>query len=258
VAQIDYSTVTEVTGSKVSAEQLQRMYTRYRFASEFCEGKEVLEVACGSGQGLGYLAKKARTVIGGDYDKNILRYAKEHYGGRISVRQLDAHSLPFADRSFDVVILYEAIYYLAEPEKFIKEAYRVLRGNGMLLVCTANKDRSGFNPSPYTYRYFSANELFKLLSQNGFSPVELYGDCPADEDSIKGKIVSVIKKAAVNLHIIPKTMKGKEFFKRIFLGKLIPLPPEITDGMADYTRPVHISHDAPNFEYKVIYAVATV
>jgi hypothetical protein len=51
-------------------------------------------------------------------------------------------------------------------------------------------------------------------------------------------------------------MKGKEFFKRIFFGKLIPLPPEIKDGMAEYIPPVPIPHDSPNFDYKVIYAVA--
>jgi hypothetical protein len=51
-------------------------------------------------------------------------------------------------------------------------------------------------------------------------------------------------------------MKGKEFLKRIFLGKLILLSPEITEGMAEYTPPVPISNDSPNSEYKVIYAVA--
>jgi ubiquinone/menaquinone biosynthesis C-methylase UbiE len=75
---------------------------------------------------------------------------------------IDAHNLPFDDKSFDVVILYEAIYYLEHPERFIEEARRVLRENGTLLICTANKDWSGFNPSPYTYKYFSAPELFLL------------------------------------------------------------------------------------------------
>jgi hypothetical protein len=55
---------------------------------------------------------------------------------------------------------------------------------------------------------------------------------------------------------MPKTMKGKEFLKRIFMGKLVPLPPEIQDGMAEYTPPAVISHTTTNRHYKVIFAVA--
>jgi SAM-dependent methyltransferase len=251
----DYTTVTEITGCNVTSEQLQRMYTRYRFASEFCEGKDVLEVACGSGQGLGYLAKKAKRVVGGDYDGKIVKCAKDYYKDRIEIRQLDAHNLPFDNKSFDVLILYEAIYYLAQPEKFVNEAYRVLRDNGVLIMCTANKDWSGFNPSPYTYKYFSAPELFELLKQNEFINVALYGDCPVKVNTFKDRIISAIKKAAVALNLIPKTMKGKELLKRLFMGKLIPLPPEIKDGMTEYTPPVTIPQDTPTTQYKVLFAV---
>jgi len=57
---IDYSHVTEVPGAKVSEEQTRRLFSRYHFAQHYCEGKDVLEVVCGAGQGLGCLAKKAR------------------------------------------------------------------------------------------------------------------------------------------------------------------------------------------------------
>ena len=114
----NYTIVTEVPGHRGSKEQLERLYQRYRFALQFCKDKEVLEVACGSGMGLGYLAKVAKKVIGGDIDKNILKYPIKHYSGRdkIELRQFDAQNLPFEDKNFDVVILYEAIYYLPEPE----------------------------------------------------------------------------------------------------------------------------------------------
>jgi hypothetical protein len=46
------------------------------------------------------------------------------------------------------------------------------------------------------------------------------------------------------------------FLKRIFMGRLIPLPPEIKDGMAEYTPPAVISHTTPNSGYKVIFALA--
>ena len=62
-------------------------------------------------------------------------------------------------------------------------------------------------------------------------------------------------KIAVALNIIPKTMKGKELLKRIFYGKLLPLPPEISGGMAEYIPPVTIPYDSPNFGYKVLYVV---
>ncbi len=57
---IDYTTVTEVPGNQVTQEQLERMFHRYCFASNFAEGKDVLEVACGAGLGLGYWPKRRR------------------------------------------------------------------------------------------------------------------------------------------------------------------------------------------------------
>lgn len=255
---VDYTTVTELPGCKASREQSERLYHRYRFASEFCKDKDVLEVACGGGIGLGYLAKIAKKVIGGDIDENNLKFAREHYKHRpnIELKILDARQLPFENDSFDVVILYEAIYYLIDPEKFISEAKRVLRNGGVLLICTANKDWSGFNPSLYSYKYFSAPELFDLLKTNGFVNITLYGDCPAKDKTIKDKITSYLKRMAVGLHLIPKTMKGKEFLKRIFFGELAPLPFEIYEGMAKYSPPTLIPYDSPNYDYKVLYVVA--
>src|SRR4030042_1503265 len=122
--ETSFVNVTEVPGLKASEEQLSRIYNRYRFASEYCNQKDVLEVACGAGLGLGYLSKFAKRVVGGDIDENNLRFAKEHYQSKenIEIKFLDAHNLPFEDKSFDVVILYEAIYYLEHPERFVEEA----------------------------------------------------------------------------------------------------------------------------------------
>jgi ubiquinone/menaquinone biosynthesis C-methylase UbiE len=253
----NYTTVTEIPGYKGSKEQLARLYQRYRFAQQFCIDKEVLEVACGGGMGLGYLAKVAKKVIGGDIDKNILKYPLKHYKGRkkIEIKEFDAQNLPFEDKSFDVVIFYEAIYYLTEPEKFVSEACRVLRDNGVLLICTVNKDWADFNPSPYSTKYFSAPELYSLLNQK-FSNVELFGAFPVSKKGIKNKIISCIKNTAITFNLIPKTMKGKAIFKRIFFGKLLTLPPEIEDGEFEYSAPVEISSDHPNYQYKVLFSEA--
>lgn len=252
---IDYTTVTEVPGNRVTHEQLERMYHRYRFAADFSEGKDVLEVACGAGLGLGYLAKKVKRVVGGDYTENLVKVAKDYYGERLPVLRLDAQFLPFRPKSFDVVILYEAIYYLAKPEEFFKEARRILRKNGLLLIATVNKDWAEFNPSPFSTRYFSVPELTELLKRGGFKP-EAYGAFSVLPKGAKDKVIATVRKVAVGLHLIPKTMKGKELLKKIFYGKLIPLKGEIEEGACEYTPPVSISADLSNDEYKVIYAVA--
>jgi ubiquinone/menaquinone biosynthesis C-methylase UbiE len=255
----DYLTVTELPGYKASREQIERLYHRYHFAHAFCRDNHVLEVACGAGMGLGYLEKVAKKVVGGDIDENILKFAQNHYKERnkIELMKIDAHKLQFPDKSFDVVILYEAIYYLAQATKFIEEAFRVLRKDGVLLICSVNKDWAEFNPSPFSTRYFSAPELHQLLNHK-FSDVKVYGAFPVRADTFKRKILSLMKRAAVKLHLIPKTMKGKEFFKRIFFGSLLSIPPEIKEELSEYVPPVSISVDSSNSSYKVIYAVARV
>lgn len=254
--QISFTSVTEVTGNQVSREQLTRMYTRYCFASGYCAGKEVLEVACGTGQGLGMLASKALKVTGGDCDPEIVSRACANYHDAIEIKQLDAQALPFSAESFDVVILFEAIYYLSRPDLFLEEARRVLKEDGILIIGTANRDCPGFNPSPYSRRYYSAHELHALLRQYGFR-AQLYADCPLMAEKPVAKITLALKKGAVKFNLMPKSMKGKEKLKRIFYGKLKQLPSELHEDLdIKYTAPVAIDATGPNREHKVIFAVA--
>ena len=110
----DYTIVTELPGYKAPREQRERLLQRYHFAAQFCTDKDILEVACGGGQGLGYLAHTANRVVGTDIDENNLQFARDNYNQRenITVTPMDAEKLEFDDQKFDVVILYEAIYYL--------------------------------------------------------------------------------------------------------------------------------------------------
>ena len=255
MAPTDFSTVTEVAGNRVTQDQLARLYHRYTFAAQFCDGMDVLEVACGTGQGLGYLAKKAKSVVGGDYTENLLRGAQQYYNGRVPLLRLDAHALPFQNSSFDVVLLYEAIYYLAYPERFLVECRRVLRNKGILLICSVNKEWSDFNPSPYSVRYFSAIELSDLLRKHQFQ-VRMHAAFPVAAASLRDYLVSNIKRLAVTLRLIPKTMKGKELLKRLFLGSLSPLPSEVHKGMAGYTPPVAISDTEACTRFKILFALA--
>lgn len=230
------------------------LYTRYRTARQRSQGKDVLEVACGPGLGLGYLAGTARLVVGGDYAHDLLTQAQRHYRGRIPLVQLDAHQLPVRDKSFDTVILYEAIYYLARPERFLQECRRILRPGGALLICCANRDWAGFSPSVLTHRYFSVPELHGILAQAGFH-VEVFGAFPATARSYSGRVISFIRTVGVRLRLIPKTQRGKEFLKRLFYGRLVELRAEVEDQMGELTPLVPLLADTPTSAFKVLYAI---
>lgn len=50
----------------------------------------------------------------------------------VEFRVADAHSLPFEDGSFDVVLSNLTVHHLGDPDKFLAEAFRVLRPGGRL------------------------------------------------------------------------------------------------------------------------------
>jgi SAM-dependent methyltransferase len=196
-------------------------------------------------------------VVGGDYTERLLHLAREHYGAVMNLVRLDAHRLPFRAGEFDVVLLYEAIYYLSNAEEFVRECRRVLRGGGKVLICTVNREWPDFNPSPLSTRYYSVGELTNLLKAGGFQ-VEIRGAFQVSRISPKDAIVSLAKRTARSMGLIPKTMKGKEFLKRIFLGRLVPMPREISGPPAHSAAPEPIPSSRRLPEYKVIFAIGYV
>ena len=253
---VNYHSITESPGLKASKEQLERLYHRYYFARNYAEGKDVLEVACGSGIGLGFLARKTKIVIAGDIDRRNVSIATDLYrGGNIKIEEMDAHNLNFPDGSFDVVLLFEAIYYLTNTERFFKEAFRVLRPDGVLIICTVNKDWADFHPSPFAYQYYSVPELNALLKRY-FTSVEFYGAFPTVSNGIIEKAVSLLKRIATRFNLIPGSLAARAYLKRIFIGPLQPLPQQIQEGMCEYVPPTKIAPDKQIADYKIIYAVA--
>jgi len=211
---VDYTTVTEVSGDEVSQEQIQRLCNRYYWAEQYCAGKDILEVACGSDQSLGLLQRASKTFEAGDISDRLLALAKRHYGDRVNVQKIDAHHMLFSDLSKDVILCFEAIYYLEDVIKFLDECRRILRPGSMLLIASANKEFYDFNPSPYSHTYFGVVEMHDLLSRYGFA-TEFFGDTPLENLSIRQRILRPIKKLVVQLGLVPKSMVGKKLLKKL-------------------------------------------
>ena len=166
--EIDFLDVTELAEAHVTRQQVGRLLQRYSWAGQFCDGKDVLELACGNGMGLGYLSSVAKSLVGGDVSPTLVKRTNRHYGSRIDVRVMDAQNTGLIDASFDVIILFEAIYYLQEAESFIQESFRLLRPRGVVLIVTTNKDLYDFTPSLHSVAYYGVPELNNLLRTQGF------------------------------------------------------------------------------------------
>ena len=128
----DYSSVTELTSDDVTSEQIERISHRYHWAAKMCVGKDVLEVACGAGQGLGLLAACSKSVVASDITEQLAEETSERYKDRVQVTCEDAMELPYGDNSFDIIILFEALYYLPSFEDFLIQCKRLLRPKGII------------------------------------------------------------------------------------------------------------------------------
>ena len=148
---------------------------RYRFAAAEARGRDVVDVACGEGYGAAaLLAAGARRVVGVDVDPATCRHAARRY--QLATIAGDALQLPLADHCCELFVSFETIEHVAEPERLLAEAARVLTPEGVLVISTPNK---GVYPvdNPFHLRELTADEFRALLSHY-FTSVELYFQRP--------------------------------------------------------------------------------
>lgn len=248
-----YFDVTEISGEEISVEQLQRLHHRYFWARNFSKGLDVVEVGCGSGSGLELISNVATSLVAGDYDQEIIKIANKNNNSKFKIEKYDALNMPYANNSKDVIIIFEAIYYLKSLKLFIKECNRVLKKNGKILISTANKDLFDFSPSPKSVKYYGVLELNQNLSKTG--KVDFYGYLSTKDISLKQKIFRPLKQIITSLGLYPKTMKNKKFFKKIIFGKLIRMPKKLIGNEFEYIEPSKIKNNEPDKLHKVIYCI---
>jgi SAM-dependent methyltransferase len=253
---INYLDVTEIVGEPITGTQLERLYHRYHWAAGLCTGLDTVETGCGTGPGLGLLARSARSLEAGDYSPTIADIARRHYGERLRISRFDAQQMPFANSSKDVILLFEAIYYVPDATRFVQECARVLRPGGKVLVVTVNKDLYDFHPSAHSVRYYGVRELGELFEAYGFG-CEFAAIEPVRGVSLRQRVLRPIKRLAVMSGLMPRTMAGKRWLKRIVFGPQIPMPAELTDGMTSYEPPRPIPTGVPDRKHRILYCVAT-
>jgi ubiquinone/menaquinone biosynthesis C-methylase UbiE len=101
------------------------------FAGRFAEGRDLLEVGCGTGLLLARLARIARTAEGIDLSPGMLEKAEAR---GLNVRQGSAVALPYPNESFDVTCSFKVLAHVPCIEKALAEMIRVTRPSGVVIA----------------------------------------------------------------------------------------------------------------------------
>jgi ubiquinone/menaquinone biosynthesis C-methylase UbiE len=117
------------------------------------KGKQILEIGCGKGRFTGAVCGKGAGCIGIDVSKKLLSKAVESNKG--AYLQASATELPFRKGSFDAAFCVEVAEHIPDLDMFFREASRVLKKNGTLIVIDKNLLSLSYR------RYFVPNAVIK-------------------------------------------------------------------------------------------------
>lgn len=123
----DWAEIQEVQARPLYEEALQR--------TQVGAGARLLDVGCGSGVASHMAAARGAQVSGLDASEAMIAIASERTpAGEFRIGDLEA--LPFRDATFDVVTGFNAFQYAANPAVALREAGRVTRPGGWIVVTT--------------------------------------------------------------------------------------------------------------------------
>ena len=154
--------------------------------------RSLLDLGTGTGRMLEMFGPDIDRGLGLDLSLDMLLLARdrlERAGLRnCSVRQGDIYDLPLANDSFDVVIVHQVLHFLDDGARAIREAARVLRPGGRLLVVDFAPHEQEFLREQFAHRRlgFAPDTVMQWITASGLDPVMHKSLAP--EPGSEGKI----------------------------------------------------------------------
>lgn len=161
----------------------------------YMQGGRLLDVGCANGA----LVKRAEELgfraMGLEVSEEVADFARRTFGIEVIAGTLDEANL--SPESFDCITMYDLVEHLINPRTYLREAFRLLRPRGLLVVETLNTDSLNSQEQGLDWHYimpvehihyFSELGLLKLLRDVGFSIAASW--CPHEDN-----VVVIAKKA---------------------------------------------------------------
>ena len=152
----------------------------YALIQPIVRHKTVLELASGTGLIAKHIVNAAAHIEATDASAEMILEAKrDNQSAKLHFSVQDMFRLPYADKSFDVVIVSNALHIVPQPEKALDEIRRVLKDGGVLIAPTFTHAGNSFSGKvkaffmklvgfPLNSRWSSADYL-AFLRQNGWT-----------------------------------------------------------------------------------------
>lgn len=144
------------------------------------KGKTVLELATGTGLIAKNIVNAAAHIEATDASVEMIAEAKRNnHSAKLCFSVQDMFCLPYADESFEAVIVSNALHIVPQPEKALAEIHRVLRDDGVLIAPTFTHAENSFfgNSKAFFLKLagfplhsrWTSGEYLCFLQQNGWT-----------------------------------------------------------------------------------------
>ena len=169
-------------GPESIADDMERYYSPGRTWQSLAAGiaallrlGDVLDVGSGEGAAAASLAPYCRSLTCVDINPRLIAVARERLArhAHVRVHLADVHALPFADGSFDSVLVFHTLTYAERPARALQECTRVLRPGGRMVLLCLDRHAQLEVTARYGERHpgFSPRALRGLLSRPGLEVV---------------------------------------------------------------------------------------
>ena len=132
-------------------------------------GKRILDVACGPGHDIGYLARRGFDCLGIDLSERMIELARQNFKGKFEI--MDFFDLKFGKDTFDGLWCSGVFVHTkkADLSKLLGNFRKILKHNGILGIITAQKRKRIKKPSDTrTYIMYDQEEFKNYLKKANY------------------------------------------------------------------------------------------